>query len=64
MSPVQAAPIYALQNAITGARTALTMAEVELIKARHLGPECLDAAESKIKAAAGVLLAATKGGLK
>jgi len=38
------------------------MAEVELIKARHLGPECLDAAESKIKAAAGVLLAATKGG--
>jgi len=47
MSPVQAA---------------LTMAEVELIKARHLGPECLDAAESKIKAAAGVLLAATKGG--
>ena len=60
MSPVQAAPIYALQNAITEARTALTMAEVDLIKALHLGPECLDAAESKIKAAAGVLLAATK----
>ncbi len=62
MSQAQAAPIYALQNAIGEARTALTMAEVELIKARHLGPECLDAAESKIKAAAGVLLAATKGG--
>ena len=58
MSPVQAAPIYALQNAITEARTALTMAEVELIKARHLGPECLDAAELRIKAAADVLLAA------
>ena len=61
MSPVQAAPIYALQNAITEARTALTMAEVELIKAaRHLGPECLDAAELRIKAAADVLLAAIR----
>jgi len=60
MSPAQAAPIYALQSAITEARTALTMAEVDLIKARHLGPECLGAAELRIKAAADVLLAAIR----